>query len=81
MPPKIARMMGLGAFGAVAGMIALLALVIWGTIPRPTTGIDRAHAAVTWISVTVVILALAAAHVVIARQLLLLGKGDVPREL
>jgi hypothetical protein len=77
MPQKLIRLLGFGAFGVVVVLIAIAALIVWVTIPTPTTGITWAHTAVTWIAVAVVVFCLGAAHVVLGRQLLWLSKGDV----
>jgi hypothetical protein len=76
MPPKYARLAGLGAFGASAGMLGLLLLVAFFTRPPATGGITPALSAVTWIAVGVVIVALVAVHVAIGRQLLAIGRGE-----
>ena len=76
MAPRYAKLAGLGAFGAIAMFVALYALIAFASMPRDTGGIDRIHAVVTWISVGLVILALAALHVVLGRQLLDLSKSD-----
>src|SRR6185295_705374 len=78
MPPKIARLAGLGAYGACAGMIALFALVVFGTRHTATGGIMPTLSFVTWISIAVVIAALIAAHIAIAKQLMHLGKNGGP---
>ena len=76
MPPRFAKLAGLGAFGAIALFVGLFALIAYGALPRSTGGIDRIHAAVTWISVGVVILALAGVHVVVGRGLLELARSE-----
>lgn len=83
MPPKIAKLAGLGAFGAAAGLLGLyLALVILLLRPSSLHGIDGINAAVAWISLGGLFAALIIAHVVIGRQLLLLSKGaDIRRPL
>ena len=80
MPPRLARLAGFGAFGAIALFVALFALIAYASLPGDTGGIDSIQAAVTWISVGLVILALAALHVVLGRQLIELGneKGQEP---
>ena len=75
MPPKIARLAGLGAFGASAGLLALYAGLVYISMPSPTHGIDRTNAAVAWISLGGLIAALIIAHVAIGRQLLKLSQG------
>ena len=75
MPPKIARLAGLGAFGACAGLLALYLLLVFVTRPARTGGIDIVNAAVAWIALGGLFLALIAVHVVIGRQLLRLSQG------
>ena len=75
MPPKIAKLAGLGAFGACAGLVALYLLIVFISRPSMRGGIDSVNAAVAWIALAGVIAALIIAHVVIARQLLLLARG------
>jgi len=74
MPPRFAKLAGLGAFGAIALFVALFALIAYVSFPRAGGGIDSIQAAVTWISIGVVIVALAALHIVLGRQLLELGR-------
>ena len=81
MPPKIAKLAGLGAFGACAGLLALYAALVFISMPSPLHGIDRINAAVAWISLGGLFAALIIAHVAIGRQLLLLSKGDEARPL
>jgi len=75
MPPKIAMLAGLGAFGACAGLLGLYGLLVYITRPSPHGGIDPINAIVVWISVGGLILALIAIHVVIGKQLLRLARG------
>lgn len=75
MPPRIARLAGLGAFGACAGLLALYLLLVFVTRPARTGGIDGINAAVAWIALGGLFLALIAAHIVIGRQLLRLAQG------
>jgi hypothetical protein len=75
MPPKIARMVGLGAFGACAAFVALFAYVAFLSRHTSTGGMTPALSAVTWISLAIVVLALIAAHVVLGKQLLRLAEG------
>jgi hypothetical protein len=75
MPPKYARLAGLGAFGACAGLLALYLLVAFAARPTLRGGIDSVNAAVTWIALGGLFLTLILAHVVIGRQLLRLAKG------
>ena len=78
MPPKIARLAGLGAFGACAGMLALFALIIFFTRWTPLGGMMPALSAVTWISLAIVFAALIAVHVAIGRQLMHISKDSGP---
>lgn len=75
MPPKIAKLAGLGAFGACAGLLGLYLLLVYITRPASRGGIDAINAAVAWISLGGLFLALIAAHVAIGRQLLRLAQG------
>lgn len=75
MPPKYAKLAGLGAFGACAGLLALFLFVMFITRPGRTGGIDAINAAVTWISLGGLFAVLIIAHVVIGKQLLRLSRG------
>ena len=75
MPPKIARLAGLGAFGACLGLLALFAFIAVLSAPGPLGGMTLALSAVAWISGGLVLLALVALHIVIGRQLLEVAKG------
>ena len=75
MPPKIARLAGLGAFGACAGLLALYLLLIYATRPSTRGGIDLINAAVVWIALGGLFAALIIVHVVIGKQLLRLAQG------
>ena len=75
MSPKIARLAGLGAFGACAFFVALYAYVAFLSRHTSTGGMMPALSAVTWISLAVVVLAMIAAHVAIGRQLLQVAEG------
>jgi hypothetical protein len=76
MPPKIARLAGLGAFGACAGFVALYAYVAYISRHTSIGGMMPALSVVTWISVGLVVLALIGLHIVLARQLLSLSRGE-----
>ena len=75
MPPKIAKLAGLGAFGAGAGLLGLFLLLVFITRPAQYSGIDEINAAVTWISLGGLFAALIIVHVVIGKQLLKLARG------
>ena len=79
MPPKIARLAGLGAFGACVGFLALFALLAYASRHTVTGGMLTSMSVVTWISVGLVIVALLVVHVAICLQLLYIGSGGGPR--
>ncbi|HMA23392.1 MAG: hypothetical protein ACM37U_08190 [Gemmatimonas sp.] len=79
MPPKIARLAGLGALAASGAFIALFAFVAYLSRRTPTGGMMPALSAVSWISLGLVVLALVVVHVAISKQLLYLGRGGGPR--
>jgi hypothetical protein len=72
---KIARLAGLSAFGGCGGLLALYAGLVFLTLPKATDGIDITNSVVTWISMGGVFAALIVVHIVIAKQLLRLGRG------
>jgi hypothetical protein len=76
MPPRIAKLAGLGAFGACAGIAALYLLVLWGTRPAEFSGMDATQRFLTWLSVGGVLLALLGVHVMLGRRLLMLARGE-----
>jgi hypothetical protein len=73
---NLARLGGLGAFGACAGFVALYAFVAYLSRRTATGGMTQTLAVVTWISVGLVIIALIAVHVAIGKELLSLGRGE-----
>lgn len=75
MPPKYAKLAGLGAFAASAGLLALFAFLVFITRPVGLGGIDTTNAVVTWISLGGLFLGLILVHVLIGRRLLLLARG------
>jgi hypothetical protein len=76
MPPKFAKLAGLGALGASAGLLALFGFLVFITRPVPRGGIDMVNAVVTWISLGGLFVALILVHVMIGKRLLLLAKGS-----
>ena len=80
MPPKIAKLAGLGALAACGGIAALYALFVFITRPEPTSGLDATQRFLAWFTVAGVILALIGVHVVLGRQLLALARG-IPRRV
>jgi hypothetical protein len=75
MPPRIAKLIALGAFGAILLFVAIFALIAWAARPTRTGGIDGTEAAVTWISVALVILAVIGVHILVGRGLLAFARG------
>lgn len=75
MPPKIARLAGLGAFAASGGLALLYLLLAYVARPTARGGIDTTNAMVTWISLGGLFLALIGAHVVMGRRLLDAARG------
>jgi hypothetical protein len=78
MPPKIAKLAGLGAFAACAGIAGLFLLFVYGTRPTPWAGMDGTLRFIAWLSVAGVLLALLGVHVLLGRRLLSLSRGDQP---
>lgn len=75
MPPKIAKLAGLGAFGACAGLLALYVGMILITRPLARGGIDTINAAVAWISLGGLVAALVVVHVALGKELIRLSRG------
>jgi hypothetical protein len=76
MPPKIAKLAGLGAFAACGGIAALYLLFVYGTRPTATAGMDGTLRFIAWLSVAGVILALLGVHVLLGRGLLAIARGE-----
>ena len=76
MPPKIARLAGLGAFAACGGIALIYLLFLFITRPTPWSGLDGTQRFLAWLSVAGVILALLGVHVMIGRQLLAVARGE-----
>lgn len=74
-------MAGLGAYGACVVFVLIFAYVFYISRHTPLGGMMPALSAVTWISLTLVLFALIAVHVVLGRQLLYIGSGKGPREV
>jgi hypothetical protein len=83
---QVQRVAGLGAYGAAAGLALVFAIFVWSTRPGPGTGMDWAHAMVSWISVGGIVVALIVVHVLVGRVLVrspqepLEHGGSKPRE-
>ena len=76
MSPRVARLAGLGALGAAAGLVALYLLFAFSTRPGVYAGMDDTSRFLTWLAVGGVVLALVAVHVVLGLQLLAIGRGE-----
>lgn len=76
MLPKIAKLAGLGAFGACAGLLGLYFVLVFLTRPQSSGGIDIVNALVTWIALGGLFAALIGVHAVIGKRLLVLAQGD-----
>lgn len=81
MPPRLAKMVGYGAFGGVALFVVIFLVVFLITLPRAAPGMTTVLDVVTWIAVGLMVLALIGVHVLIARQLLYIGRGGGPRRV
>ena len=83
---QVQRVAGLGAFGAAAGLALVFVIFVWLTRPGPGTGMDWAHAMVSWISVGGIVVALIVVHVLVGRVLVRSARepaergGSTPRE-
>ena len=75
MPPKIARLAGLGAFAACGAFVLLFLLIAYASRHTPTGGMMPVLSWVTWISITLVFLALIGVHIYLGKQLLTLAQG------
>jgi hypothetical protein len=78
MPPRIAKLAGLGAFAACGGIALVFLLFVIITRPAPTSGMDGTQRFIAWLSVAGVLLALLGVHLLIGRQLLAMARGEAP---
>jgi hypothetical protein len=74
MPPTIsvrqyAKVAALGAIGVSVGVLALYALIAYGSRHTPDGGIDTTQAILTWISAAIPAAAIIAAHLAYAKIL------------
>ena len=76
LPPRIARLAAFGALAACAGMAALYLLIVFVTRPSRFAGLDGAERFLTWFAIAGVIIALLGVHVVFARQLMAMSRGE-----
>jgi len=67
---KYAKLAALGAVGVSLGVVALYALIAFGSRHTATSGIDATEATLTWISAAVPCAAIIAAHLAYAKVLL-----------
>jgi hypothetical protein len=67
---KYAKLAALGAVGVSLGVLALYALIAFGSRHTATSGIDPTHATLTWISAAIPCAAIIAAHLAYVRVLL-----------
>jgi TRAP-type C4-dicarboxylate transport system permease small subunit len=81
MPPRIARLTGLGALAACGAFAALFLYVAYISRHTATGGMMPALSVVSWISVGIVVVALIAVHIAIGKQLLYIGRGGGPRQV
>ncbi|MEO7963293.1 MAG: hypothetical protein ABIT38_05215 [Gemmatimonadaceae bacterium] len=73
---KYAKPASFGALLVAGGVVALYALIAWGSTPAKTGGIDGVHALIAYVGAAVPLLAIAAVHVVYARQLAAYAKRN-----
>ena len=75
MPPKLARLAGLGAFAVSAVLLALIVLFIVWTWPSSSSGLDSTERFLSWLGVAGVLSALIGVHVLIGRRLFSVAQG------
>jgi hypothetical protein len=75
MSPKIARLAGLGAFGACGLFVLIYAYVAYLSRHTTTGGMMTSLSVVTWIALALVVLGLIAAHIPLGKQLLDIANG------
>ena len=73
---RFARLAALGAVGVSFGVLAIYALIAFGSAPTPTGGIDRTNALLSWIGAAIPAAAIIAAHLVYAKVLLAESRLD-----
>lgn len=76
MSPRIARLAGIGALAAGAGLVVLFVLFAFSTRPGAYAGMDDTSRVLTWLSVGGIVVALVAVHVLFGRQLLAVSRGE-----
>lgn len=75
MPPKLAKLAGLGAFAVSVVLLALIVLFIVWTWPSDSSGLDGTERFLSWFGVAGVLLALIGVHIVLGRRLLAAARG------
>jgi hypothetical protein len=75
MPPRLVKLLGLGALAATGAFLALFALIVYASRPGEWAGLDWTNRVVAWISLGGVFAALIAIHVLLGRRLLQLSRG------
>ena len=66
---RFAKLAALGAIGVAFGVLALYALIAFGSRYTPLGGIDSTQATLTWISAAIPAAAIIAAHLAYAKVL------------
>ena len=79
MPPRIARLAGLGAFAACGGIAAVYLLFVFITRPMVSAGLDAPERFLAWFTVAGVLLAILGVRVVMGRQLLAVARDEAQR--
>ena len=74
---RYAKLAALGAVGVSLGVVALYALIAFGSRHTATGGIDSTEAVVTWISAAVPCAAIIAAHLAYVKVLLAESKKRI----
>lgn len=75
MPPRLARLAGLGAFAVSAVLLALIVLFVIWTRPTTSSGLDGTERFLSWLGVAGVLLALIGVHILLGRRLLAVARG------
>lgn len=79
MPPKIAKLAGLGAYVACLGVVAVYGLFLYVTRSTPSSGLDPTLRALARGTVAGVIVAVLGVHVMFGHRLLAMSKGEAQR--
>ena len=67
---RFERLAALGAIGVCFGVLALVALIAWGSTPSETGGIDRTNAILAYMGAAIPALGIIAVHLVYSRVLM-----------